>query len=208
MALTKGPLFSLEASGTIGNAVVFSRWKGRSYARRHAVPSNPKSVGQVSVRAAMKFLSQLWTSLSPTEQATWEERADAVNVSPFNAYCSYNLFSHRNFLGVTVEFPPALVSTPPTAPTLVLTGGVRSIQIEITPVSSYQDLGFRVHRSDSAVFTPVWNNCIGFVHQEAPDPIDYVDTPLAPGNYYYQVVGLMKDQIIGSYSIEGDETAT
>jgi len=208
MALTKGPLFSLEASGTIGDAVVFSRWKGRSYARRHAVPANPKSVGQVSVRAAMKFLSQEWVNIAGDDQATWEDRADAANVSPFNAYCSNNLFGHRNFLGLSQVFPPDPTSTPPGVPTLVLTGGVRSIQIEITPGTPIADWGMRIHRSDSAVFTPVWNNCIGFIRSTGAGAVDYVDTPLAPGTYYYQVCGFLVDATVGDYSIEGDETAT
>ncbi len=208
MALTKGPLFSLEASGTIGSAIVFSRWKGRSYARRHAIPANPKSVGQISVRAAMKFLSQRWVDISTADQTTWEERADAANVSPFNAFCSYNLFSHRNFLGLTEAFPPALVSTAPGIPTLVLTGGVRSIQIEITSISPYADLAFRIHRADTSSFTPVWNNCIAFAPNGGPPVVDFVDSPLAPGTYYYQICGMMVDQIVGDYSIEGNAIAT
>jgi len=38
-----GPLYSQDASGTIGKAIVFSKWKGRNYVRKHVKPANPQS---------------------------------------------------------------------------------------------------------------------------------------------------------------------
>jgi len=43
MARTTAPLFSLDASGTIAKAITFSKWRGRQYVRRHAIPKNPQS---------------------------------------------------------------------------------------------------------------------------------------------------------------------
>jgi hypothetical protein len=85
MAGVKAPLMSLDASGTIGKAFTFSRWKGRSYVRRHAIPSNPKTVGQMSTRAVFKYLTQVWASLDAAVVAYWETLATADNVTGLNA---------------------------------------------------------------------------------------------------------------------------
>jgi hypothetical protein len=42
MAKTTGPLFSLTASGTVGNTITYSNWKGRPYVRRRVIPMNPQ----------------------------------------------------------------------------------------------------------------------------------------------------------------------
>ena len=38
-----GPALSLDASGTVGGILTFSKWKGRPYVRTRVIPSNPKS---------------------------------------------------------------------------------------------------------------------------------------------------------------------
>ena len=57
MAKTTGPLFSLEASGTIGNTITYSRWKGRPYVRRRVIPVNPMTADQIKVRNAMRVMA-------------------------------------------------------------------------------------------------------------------------------------------------------
>lgn len=56
MAKTTAPLFSLEASGTVGKTITYSRWHGRSYVRRRVIPLNPQSADQVAVRNAMRVM--------------------------------------------------------------------------------------------------------------------------------------------------------
>ena len=57
MAKTTGPLFSLTASGTVGNTIVYSNWKGRPYVRRRIIPLNRALAGQVEVRNAMRCIA-------------------------------------------------------------------------------------------------------------------------------------------------------
>jgi len=63
MAKTTGPLFSLEASGTVGHVVTYSRWKGRSYVRRRVIPLNVYETDQVAARNRIRCLgpAQTWT---------------------------------------------------------------------------------------------------------------------------------------------------
>jgi len=50
MAKLKGPLFSLGASGSIGEAIVYFGWKGLNVAREYVVPANPKTTPQKTQR--------------------------------------------------------------------------------------------------------------------------------------------------------------
>lgn len=50
MAKLKAPLFSLGASGKIGDALVYFGWKGLNVVREYVIPSNPKTSGQVTQR--------------------------------------------------------------------------------------------------------------------------------------------------------------
>lgn len=58
MAKVDGPLFSLEARGKIGDAMVFFPWKGRHVVRQWLKPTNPKSVLQGYVRGSMKAIGK------------------------------------------------------------------------------------------------------------------------------------------------------
>jgi hypothetical protein len=80
------PLFSLDASGSLGGAIVASKWKGRNYMRRLVIPANPRSGGQTANRALIAFLSQVWAGLTAPNQATWNALAAQGNFSPFNAF--------------------------------------------------------------------------------------------------------------------------
>jgi len=46
MAKVSGPLMSMDASGKLADAVVFSKWKGRNYVRQWLKPANPMSADQ------------------------------------------------------------------------------------------------------------------------------------------------------------------
>jgi len=85
MATTKAPLFSLDASGTLADAIVFSKWKGRTYVRRHAIPSNPRSALQVGMRSVFGFITQDFSSLTSNEKAEWDALAAPDNITQLNA---------------------------------------------------------------------------------------------------------------------------
>lgn len=142
MALTKAPLFGLDAGGTLGGSIVFSKWKGRTYVRRHAIPHNPRSGLQVGMRAGFKFVSQDYANLSPTIIGHWKAIADKTSITPLNAQikqCQQNI---RLGFGC-IQDPTATPGTTPHAPitgaaaaepkTLILTWRTRSRIQAITP---------------------------------------------------------------------------
>jgi len=58
MAKVDGPLFSLEARGKIGEAIVFFPWKGRHAVRRWLKPTNPRDIDQKLIRQKLAAVGQ------------------------------------------------------------------------------------------------------------------------------------------------------
>lgn len=208
MVRVAAPALSLDASGTIGDSMVFSKWKGRPYVRVRVIPHNPKSGGQVGIRSMFQFLAKQWAGLTAGNKATWILRAAATNISTFNAFMAYNQFRWRNFLGPSKIDPAAEVSTAPSAPTGVATAGVRQISLAITKGANAPDWGYLIFRSPTITFTPVWSNCIAVKHIDGSGNALYIDTPLAAGSYWYHVVGIMIDGVKGTESAEITATVT
>lgn len=208
MVRVSAPALSLDASGTLAGAMVFSKWKGRNYVRSHVIPANPKTGPQIGVRSMFKFLSQYWTSQSALNKATWLLRAAENSVSEFNAYVSYNQFRWRNFLGPSKAFPAAEVATAPTAPTATAVAGVRQITLTITKGANAPDWGYMIFRSPTTTFTPAFSNCVATIQIIAGGNGLYVDTPLVAGAYFYMIKGFMADGKLGSISTEYTATVT
>lgn len=93
MALVNGPLFSLSASGQLGKALVYSRWKGRDYVREYVIPANPRTIAQFIQRGIMAAASRWWAGLGNEAgaQESWAPDAADGSISPFNAEVRYNL---------------------------------------------------------------------------------------------------------------------
>lgn len=208
MVRVAAPALSLDASGTIGDSMVFSKWKGRPYVRVRVIPHNPKSGGQVGIRSMFQFLTKQWAGLSAGNKATWITRAAATNISPFNGFIAYNQFRWRNFLGPSKVDPAAELSTSPSAPTATATAGVRQISLAITKGANAPDWGYLIFRSPTATFTPVWSNCIAVLAKDGTGNGLYIDTPLAAGSYWYHIVGIMIDGVKGTESSEYTATVT
>jgi hypothetical protein len=197
---------SISASGSLGKTVTFSSWKGRAYARQLVTPSNPKSAGQMSVRAMMKFLAQSWAALTTGNKATWLLIAADSSISPFNAYVAYSLNRWTHFKGPTKEYPAADASTPAAAPTTTVTAAVRELSLSIADGAPVSTWGFVIHRSTVTGFTP--SRATGVICQiKTATPTVIIDTPLLTGiPYYYRVGGLMADGVLGV--LEAQKTGT
>lgn len=205
MARTTGPLFSFDASGTVAGAVVFSKWRGRNYVRRHAVPGNPRTVQQVSVRVMLSFLSRYWQSILTATQDTWEDPAAAKNYSKFNAYIAANMTAWKHFLHPSQAYPRNPVSTPPDAPTLAAAGGVGLATLTVTENPVAADWGYSIHMSPTPAFEPSKANAVA-VEAVPGSPLVVVIAPLAAGTYYFDVLGFNVDGVTGAAS--GEEVAT
>lgn len=193
MVRVQAPMMSLEASGSIAGALVFSKWKGRPYVRELVKPSNPRSGGQVGIRSMLRFLSQDWQNLSTVKKATWLDRANAKVISTFNAYVGYNVYRWRDFLGPTDSDPEATTDTPPTLGAGSAAAGVRSITVTQPITTPADGWGVAFFRSPTGTFTSTFDKLryIGKIVSTAD--VNFVDSPLAPGTYYYEMRSFTMD---------------
>ena len=93
MAKVDGPLFSLEAKGKIGDAIVFFPWKGRHAVRRWLKPTNPRDVDQKIIRQKLAGFGKCLAAIE-TPGATlangsaavvaWKAKTPAAQI--WNAY--------------------------------------------------------------------------------------------------------------------------
>lgn len=208
MVKVTAPALSLSASGKLAGSMVFASWKGRPYVRELVIPANPQSGPQTGVRAMMKFLSQQWASLTAEQKADWDTRASATTISPFNAYVAYNMSRWRRFLGPSKLDPATEASTGLTISAITATGAIRQCTVNLTPSGATAIWGYAIFRSPTGTFTGVFSNCVAVVAANGATPVDYVDTPLAAGTYYYSAKVINTDGKFGTESSEATGTVT
>lgn len=89
MTRVTGPLFSLTASGTIGDVITYSRWKGLAYVRTRVIPANPQTASQTSIRGTLSAGVSLWQTVAcmpDASKTSWDFYASGTGMSGFNRY--------------------------------------------------------------------------------------------------------------------------
>lgn len=207
MVRVYGPMFSVRASGSIGGVATFAEWKGRPYVRKLVIPANPKSGGQLSVRAMMKFLSQYWASLSSAEQTDWDTLAAALNVSAFNAFVQYNMNRWGTNLRPSKLHPATEDNTPGTISVFSATAGSRSVLISVTLSSHDDNWGVAIFRGLTDAMGVTRNEMVQVIPAEATATFTWLDFPLTPNvAVYYRCYPFDDTGLIGA--AEDDITAT
>lgn len=160
MAVVKGPLFSLDASGSVAGAIVFSKWKGRNYVRQRVIPSNPKSGGQVGRRAMMRFLSQHWVDVTGADITSWQDLADALVASKFNAFVSEHMKNWHNFLAPSHAYPATRVGTPSDNILTAVAWEQNRIKITLAGSALGDNWGVIIFAALGAAVTPAVGNAV------------------------------------------------
>lgn len=206
MVKLTGPMMSFGASGTLAKTATFSKWHGRAYARQRVVPSNPKSVLQVSTRAMFKFLSQAWDAVGSTPKGSWVPAAAAGQYLPFNAYMSANGMRWKEFSAPSQTNPAAETGTPPVATLDNAVGGASHMDLTLTITTLNAVWGVILFRSPSGTFTPSRANAIAVLPVDGTGTLVYTDSNLAAGAYFYDAKFFTKEGLLGAD--EGEVTGT
>jgi len=94
MAKVSGPLFSLDARGSVGKAITFSFWKGINYVRNRVVPNNPQSALQTAIRDLISDATIAWKTGATVGgiaiDAAYKLAYDTAAAG--QAYSGFNLF--------------------------------------------------------------------------------------------------------------------
>jgi len=204
------PALSLDASGTIGNAITFSKWKGRHYIRERIIPANPKSGLQTGFRAMFQFLSQNWAALAAGHKTSYDTLADSLAISPFNAYMRANQKRWRNYRAPSNNIAAAEDGTVAAwnggAPSAV--GGPSNVTLSMTPASFLTNWGVAIFRDIETGFTPGISNCVKIIFVQADVTYTFVDSPLAADTYYYDTRRFTLSGLWGALDGEINGTAT
>jgi len=208
MVKLNGPCFSIDASGSIADTITYSKWKGRNYARQRVIPANPKSALQVSVRSMMRFLSQAWENVGSTPQGSWEDRAAATNISPFNAYIQQNLQRWREFQPPAQTDPAPETGTDPVATLDSAVGGPSYIDLTMTITTLNDVWGVILFRSTSGSFSTSRSNAIYVLPVTGTGTLVHTDSNLAAGTYYYNARFFTEEGVLGAEEGEVNGTAT
>lgn len=199
MATVKGPLFSMDASGQLAGSVVFSKWKGRNYVRRHAVPANPKSALQVGTRAMMAFLSQEWDGLPALSAASWAPPAEALSISPFNRFVGYNMDRWTLFKPPTLFYPLPAPDTPGTIANGAVTAEVLSIKVEFEVTVAADNWGAAIFRKVGSAPGESRGECVHIMNADTAQVYTWVDVNVDVGSdYYYDVTPMSEWGVWGT----------
>lgn len=124
MAKLTGALLSFASSGSIAKTLVYSKWKGRPYARQHVVPANPQTSAQQLTRNAFRWLQAVFAFGTAQFVATWQLVATGQVLTDRNAWTKANLPTLRPATDITgILFsagakgglPPASIAVTPGA---------------------------------------------------------------------------------------------
>lgn len=95
MAKVTAPLLSFGASGQIGKAQVYGRWRGVPYARQLVTPRNPQSTQQTSTRNVFSSISGLWKNMGSIAQSPWVRAIVGRPLTARNLVLSANIKAMR-----------------------------------------------------------------------------------------------------------------
>lgn len=87
------PVFVEGLSGSVGGLTASRARGGVDYFRARAIPTNPNTARQQTVRQALSQLSQIWqSSLTTSERDSWIFAADGTELQGLNLYQRSNVF--------------------------------------------------------------------------------------------------------------------
>src|SRR4030043_1060677 len=85
MAKVTGPLLSIDASGKIGESIVFTRWRGVKVVRQFVKPANPNSAAQQVQRGYLTAAIDKWVKeFQPGTQQGWRDFQAGQPISGVN----------------------------------------------------------------------------------------------------------------------------
>lgn len=122
----------MDASGQIGSSIVFSKWKGRAYARRYVIPVNPKTTEQTKTRTAFQFLNDIWRYWPSGAKAAWSLYATNNRFIDRNGFMKLNVSPLRTATDLSGMTISVAAGSGIAAAGMTLTPGAGQITVALT----------------------------------------------------------------------------
>ena len=183
-----GPGLAQEASGSLSETLIFSSCKGRAYLKKHAKPKQPRSDSQISMRAQLSFLSKSWHTWSQVVRDTWLPIAAQTNVSPFNAFISFNQDRHRSGLAPCISPTPTFMGDAQIVDNAEINPGIRKLEIRYRVADVRQGWGIQTHIVSNTGVQPVWHQMIHCMDHRSVGWKTHVITPFPAGTYWFTFI--------------------
>lgn len=189
MVKLKGPILSFGAGGTIAGTLTVQQSKGRIYMRKKPVPIQPNSGKQLSVRAMFKWLTKRWNLNDATQKESWAPEAATSLITPFDLYMKTNLLRWADFTYPIMNKDVEGGGTRQTAPLQPIDNRAYGLLIPILIIVVNDGIAQALFRSQTPAFTASFSNMVHVIDLPASGDIEFLDSPLDPGTYYYRTQG-------------------
>lgn len=204
MARVAAPLLSLDASGTIGKAITFSKWKGRPYVRTRVIPANPRSGLQTGMRAGITGAPPLWAYMTASKQTAWGAGVGSEAISGFNLMTRVGQVNLRNNYSYCYEYGDQTRATTPAAPGDAAAND-DATDMHITWSAVDGALMLLIFHSTSTGFTPGIGNLVAMVLNPTET---WTHRNPGLGTHYYDVRSGGVDGGVGALEGEFNGTIT
>lgn len=144
MAKTTAPLLSFGAEGQLAKTMVYSKWRGVPYVRRHVIPSNPNTTAQQQTRQVFAQMRELWKIAPAGLRAPWDTFAYGRPFTGFNKFIGENvrvLRTETDFANL-IASPGARGGLPPVSVSIVAGGAG---EIDVTAVAPAVPVGWTLN---------------------------------------------------------------
>ncbi len=210
MTRLTGPLFSLDASGTIARTLTFSKWKGIPYVRTRVVPANPNTSAQQETRGVFATLNEMWKRMPAEARLAFQYAVRGQPLTARNRFVQANLAALLNDADLTdiILSVASGQAVPPTGAHTIDGGdGTFSLSIDMpTNPVGYTDtmpLAFAVLTGDPS---PVLIRTVHWDEISAAGPAVQFDVPV-DGVYEVQAVCYFTRDADGiAFASEPDKT--
>ena len=107
MVKTKGPLFSLEAHGKLGNVLNYSKKKSGSQVREFHYPKKKVTGAQWTQRHIIGMITARWQTLTDEEKATYVTSGKALSppITGFNYFVRVAQADLKTHIGLVAYYP-------------------------------------------------------------------------------------------------------
>lgn len=184
MAKTNGPLFSLEASGTIGKAITYGKNKGRNFVRVRVTPANPQTAAQTGVRSNFAGLVLLWKANTAALESAFNTIATQKQISAFNAFIGFNQKRLSQDKGPAETPSPTEAAPFNNASGLAAAVSDKYVSLTWTPSADVDAWGVAIYRALGATPTGIRTELIAMLTNGTSS---FLDGPLAAGTYEYVI---------------------